>query len=238
MADDARRLVKDRLEFVSIISSLNPQFLDASLIRETDNGGWTHPWQYFDALRTYLLLTCFDVLGQPASFMDFASWLRASSTEAERTAALSKASPQPTLLEAIKLVQREYNALYGAKNAFYRFIDRLPAALRAELYYSVRIRQIDIAKNIEVAVVESEEPKRKFLYDVRNAFTHRAENAGSPAGGVFPSWNEPVVLDGVPKRGWVPIRWEEKQGFRFEYCVRDWPNVLVRVVQRGLEVPQ
>jgi hypothetical protein len=75
-SDDTLRLVEERLEFVEIISRLNEQFLDPSLIRKVGEKGWTHPWKYFDALRNYLLLTCFDLLGQPSEFKDFQSWLQ------------------------------------------------------------------------------------------------------------------------------------------------------------------
>lgn len=113
------QLVKDRLELVSIISSLNPQFLNVKMIRETSNGGWTHPWKYFDSLRTYLLLTCFDLLGQPDSFKDFKSWLSSSSTAVERTAALQKSGGESNIVEIIKTVHHEYLATYGTKNSFY-----------------------------------------------------------------------------------------------------------------------
>ena len=78
-SDDTLRLVEERLEFVEIISRLNEQFLDPSLIRKVGEKGWTPTWKYFDALRNYLLLTCFDLLGQPSEFKDFQSWLQSFS---------------------------------------------------------------------------------------------------------------------------------------------------------------
>lgn len=232
---ERKLVVRDRLEFVSMISSLNPQFLNPKLIRETPDGGWTHPWKYFDSLRTYLLLTCFDLLGQPHSFKDFQSWLSTTATNTERKAALLKAEQETQLLNAIKCVHREYLAIYGTRNSFYRFIkDVLPKSVQDDLYYSVRIRKIDPIKNIEIGVVETESEKIAFLYGVRNSFTHAGVNTGSPAGGVWEHHGKWLNIGGVPKKGWEPIYREERSRLHIEYSVRDWPDVLVRVVETGL----
>lgn len=231
-----KRLVLERLEFVNIISSLNTQFRVPSLIRETENGGWTHPWMYFDSLRSYLLLTCFDLLGQPAPYKDFQCWLSASSTKADRDAALATVEKEPSLIAAVGYVHRQYLAQYGTKNSFYRFIKEiLPTAARTDLLYSVHIRMIDPQQNKEVRKIESDDEKTAFLYNVRNVYTHRAVNIGSPAGGVFPNWGAPMVIDGVPKQGWEPIYTKGKDGLLIEYSVRGWPNVLIRTVELGLK---
>lgn len=231
-----KMLVHERLEFVSIISSLNPQFLDPTLIRPTPDGGWTHPWKYFDSLRIYLLLTCFDVLGQPQSFIDFQSWLSSSSTEAERTAALLNAKSETDRIAAIKRVHHEYLTAYGTKNSFYRFVrDVLPPPIQDDLYRSINIRKIDSERNIEVEVVEAETDKLAFLYRIRNSFTHAGVSTGSPAGGVFEEHlMKPSAIDGIPMKWMEPIHWEDKGKLRMEYSVCDWPNVLIQAVQEGL----
>lgn len=232
---DRLRLVHERLEFVGLITSLNPQFLDPTLIRHPDENGWTHPWKYFDSLRNYLLLTCFDILGQSNSFKDFGAWLSASSTESERFSVLEKAKERSSLLESITYVHAEYLAKYGARRAFYRFVQEvLPASAADDLFYSISIRKIDTAKNIEIEKVEAPEKKLAFLFDVRNSFTHKAVNTGSPAGGVFPNWGAPVLIDGVPMQGWEPIHWERKNDYHLTYGVRDWPNALIRTVEAGI----
>jgi hypothetical protein len=228
-------LVRDRLEFVTMISSLNPLFLNPKLIRHTPNGGWTHPWKYFDSLRTYLLLTCFDLLGQPHSFKDFQSWLAADSTKAERAAVLQKLEGEADPIELVKAVHRAYLISYGTKNSFYRFIQHvLPKPAQDELYYSVRIREIDPGKNLEIGAIESDESKIAFLYGIRNSFTHAGINTGSPAGGVWEGHGRWIEMDGKLKKGWEPIHWEERKGLCVEYSVRDWPDVLFRAVQTGL----
>ena len=73
-------------------------------------------------------------------------------------------------------------------------------------------------------------------FAIRNAYTHRAKNAGSPAGGVFENWGDPVIIDGVPKKGWESIYYETKSGVRIEYSVRDWPQTLIETINAGLRV--
>jgi hypothetical protein len=234
--DGIKTLVNERLEFVDLITQLNAHFINPSLIRHTPEGGWTHPWIYFDSLRNYLLLTCFDLLGQPSAYKDFQTWLVAKSAETERTAALAKLSESTAPLEIASIVHREYLAIHGTRNAFFRFIDEvLPVPARAALLYSVRIRRIDPNLNKEIEVVESEGDKIRWLYNIRNSYTHKAVNTGSPAGGVFDNFGAPIVIDGIAKQGWTPIQWDHVHTFRIEYSVRNWPNVLRETVVAGLE---
>ena len=229
-------LVRERLEFVEIIGALNEQFLDPQLIRQVGEHGWTHPWKYFDALRNYLLLTCFDLLGQPDEFMDFGSWLKASSTKKERNAIIAAIDPEADLTQTLRQVHDAYVSVYGTRRAFYRYIEELMSGHQTDaLFYSVKIRKIDPQKNLALEEVESRGKKLKFLFQVRNNYTHSGVNTGSPGGGVFPDHGKAMVIDGEPKMGWEPIHYDERGGFRYEYSVRNWPNVLIDAVQSGVE---
>ena len=230
------RLVRERLEFVDLITGLNSRFLDPSLARDTPEGGWTHPWFYFDSLRNYLLLTCFDLLGQPSSYRDFQSWLIAKDAESERAAVVAKVPANATALEAAGIIHREYNQIYGTTVSFYRFINAvIPSERRESLLYSLRIRRIDPVANLELEVIEDADQKMKWLFTVRNSFTHKAINTGSPGGGVFKNCGAPIEIEGRLRQGWMPIQWQEKGGTRFEYSVRNWPAVLQDTVLSGLE---
>jgi hypothetical protein len=234
--DATTQVVRDRLEFVELITQLNHQFLDPAKVRYLPNGGWTHPWMYFDSLRNYLLLTCFDLLGQPAAFKDFQTWLTAKTTAKEREAIVSGIPASYDPIKTAALIHREYLEAYGAKTSFYRFIDVvIPASKRAQLLYSVRIRRIDPIRNKELEVVENDDAKKKWLYEIRNSYTHRAVNTGSPGGRVFKG---PVPLldkEGNALYGWMPIQWQDQANVRIEYGVRCWPAVLKDTVAAGLE---
>ena len=228
-------LVRQRIEFVEIIGELNEQFLDPRLIRKVGDCGWTHPWKYFDSLRNYLLLTCFDLLGQPDQFMDFGRWLQASSAKEERDAIVDALDSGSELIQSMKSVHDKYLKIYGAKRAFYRFVEELlPTEVADALYYSVRIRKIDPEKNIELEKIDAPKKKLAFLYLLRNNYTHSGVITGSPAGGVFRHWGKPVVIDGTPMLGWELIHYEERGKLRFEYSVRDWPKVLIDVIRSGI----
>ena len=229
--------MRERLEFVQIISDLNPQFLDHGLIRHTSDGGWTHPWIYFDSLRNYLLLTCFDLLGQPSEYKDFQSWLASSATASERAAIIASMDKAIGPTDAATALYRSYLDSYGSRRSFFRFINEvIPDATREQLLHSIMIRQIDTVKNLETAKVESHDEKIKFLFGIRNTYTHQAMNTGSPSAGVFPDWNEWRVINGVPMKGYETIKFEKRPAARIDYCVRDWPDVLVRTVNAGIDV--
>jgi len=234
-SDRTIRLVKERLEFVEIIDRLNQHFLDPKLIKLTPEGGWTHPWKYLDALRNYLLLTCFDLLGQPSEFKDFQSWLSAASCGDERKEVQQNLTEKASVFDSAAEIHRGYLRIYGVRNSFIRFINHvLTAEARNDLLYSVRIRRVDPVKHMEIEVIESDERKINWLYAVRNAYTHRAENTGSPAGGVFGTVGRELVVEGKVLKGWEPIAWEPDGKLQIEYSVRDWPQALTNAVTNGL----
>jgi len=75
-----------------------------------------------DPLVSYLYLTCFDRLGQPANWLDFGAWLESSDSKEERDAILREASKTANLLDSIRMASRRYTAMYGVRSAFIRFL--------------------------------------------------------------------------------------------------------------------
>lgn len=241
-------LVRERLEFIQIISNLNPLFLDPSLIRSTSNDGWTHPWTHFDALRNYLLLTCFDLLGQSSEWLDFNSWLNSKKHQVEVSKAINLNSGQ-SALEMIKAVNCFYTAEFGVKNSFYRFINEvlLPETKAALLYsisivYARKFITYDDAGNEyrgskQIKKIDDDESKMKFLYWLRNVYTHEATSIGSPSGGVWPKeMFSSVNEDGKACYGWensMSRPAKEKDHF-YSYGFRKWPDVLIETVEAGL----
>lgn len=239
--EDAKQLVRERLEFVEIISALNEQFCDDSLIRELPPDGWIHPWKYFESLRNYLLLTCFDALGQQAPFLPFNSWLEAKPTKAEREQIFEAAAmgihDTESLVSAVKLIHREYLTLYGTKNSFYWFINEvLDIQTRAKLLSSVMIEKVhNLTHTYET--VDAPQEKVKFLFYIRNSYTHHAMDTGFGAGAVFPElYGKPIMIHGKLQLGYCPILREQKGDHRITYLVRDWPNVLKEAVTVGLNL--
>ncbi len=214
-------LVEQRLEFIEIIGGLEDRFVDPESITDTPYGGWTHPWGHFDSLRNYLLLTCFDLLGQPHEFVDLGSWLVAKDKEPERKEAIAALDPEYSAIQVARDIFESHSKRYGAKKSFYRFMNEvLSKDLLEQLLFSIKIRRIDSEKNIELEVIDSREQKMKFLFETRNRYTHKAIESGNAAAGAFPNSGKSIFHDGVEMWGYHPIYWVHQKNQRIEYSVR------------------
>ena len=232
-------LAKERLQLVSMLGDLRSLYFGHQHVELTPDDGWTHPWKKVDALRNYLLLTCFDVLGARTQHIDFQSWLAYGKPTAAREQAIASLSHTEQAVIVAATLHRAYLEEYGSTQAFFRFMrELLPSAARDELLHSVRITEIDIAKNLGLREIDELKAKEGFLFEVRNKFTHEARDTGSPAGGLFPEWGQPVIIDGVPMMGWEPIYHIDRGNIRTEYGVRNWPAALVAAVEAGIAATQ
>lgn len=249
--DQIISLVNERLDFVQIITNLNPQFFNDKsgkpIMREMGEG-WTNQWEYFDSLRIYLLLTCFDLLGQSDDWKDFDSWLNAKSKTEEVTEIIKKVKDLNDL-EKIKSVHKFYKDAYGTKNSFYRFINEvLSQESKKALLYSIDITRCCpyVTYNddgtergrgsSEIEKITDDESKIKFLYWMRNAYTHEAMSIGSPVDGIWENARSSIV-NGVELHGWLvtmarPVG--ELDHF-YQYGFRKWPEVLIETVKAGLK---
>lgn len=240
MESDTRELVLNRLEHVGMIFELRHQFCDARLIKDVGENGWTHPWRYFDALMYYLLLTCFDLLGQPSEWVPFSEWLISSKKAAEREVAVSSMQTGSNPVEIARHFNSAYQARYGVKNSFNNFVLKiLTDEERAELYSNIQIVRGRMGGDPNTSYpalgyIEDERKKLDFLFGLRNKFTHGAVIMGSASAGVFSQAYEPIIIDGKSKIGYVEIHREEKNGEWLIYQVRNWPFVLKRLVEAVL----
>lgn len=234
--DDPRfTLVRDRLAFVQLITGMNAQLRDPKAITETDDGGWSHPWMYFDALRNYLLLTCFDLLGHQNDFVDFGNWVQSKKYQSEFDDAERATAPVVDLKSRIHQIHAKYIEIYGVKRSFFRFIFHvIPPSARADLLFNIKIEQTDPQNHQVLETINDEQRKAEFLYWIRNAYTHSAINTGTPAGGVFEGFDQPVMIDGKPMKGYVSINHRIIGNRHYEISARDWPFALQRAVEAGL----
>lgn len=167
---------------------------------------WRHSRHEREALVNYLLLTCFDRLGQERRFTTFQDWLKSNRPEheRERQQALSTLKAAIPPLESALVLANHYQALYGVRNAFYRGIENLPVELQDKLMSSITIGFDPIYGTLGPNTSTCSYPlnddvlerqlKLKYLYEKRNRFTHRLEQhyvASSPLasrGDSGPSW--------------------------------------------------
>ncbi len=171
-----------------------------------------------DPLVTYLYLTCFDRLGQPADWLDFGAWMESSKHKAERDGILQRVQSHE-LEVAIRFAYREYNSLYGVKSSFFRFLRNLPSDFRRELLGSIH-QDISTYAPSMTGRYATDAEKEKYLFKRRNDYTHKADFR-PPIG----EWFARGI--GSPVQEFNATNWTSTQ-------TRGWPDILEKAVRIGL----
>ena len=232
---DASALVSQRLKLVEMLTETNDIFRKPELIEIVGDNGWTHPWRYVDALRNYLLLTCFDVLGHTREWIAFDAWLKAKKCRKERANVVEQLTDTDPVAVASAL-HGKYLELYGVKLSFYNFIHTVisPDA-RTMLYQSIRVPTTVGSTQIIDSNQAFDAPRDEFLFRIRNRYTHQAQSFGRSAGGVFDPGEKDYDSSGQEVKEWSLVQSDFAEEHQTNSFVRDWPNVLISVVKGGLE---
>ena len=174
--------MRDRLAMIKYLIEANHPLsvpTDAGPTKGSDglhDGGWLHSHAQLDGLVSYLLLTCFDALGQHDRWTDFNTWLLSAEYKSEREKALEDC-PDQGPVACTKHLFDSYNRSYGARRSFMNFIDHvLPEAPRRTLLASVRL--IRITPGGAKALPPGHSKKKDALFALRNGFTHDARIHG------------------------------------------------------------
>lgn len=210
------RRIGAAVERLALIDTLNSSTVSAAIYMQQPS------------LVTYLLLTCFDLLGQHVDWVDFNTWLKSSRTQHERLGALGGADPRTSSEEQLRRLWDRYNELYGVRTSFLVFFEHwMPADVRRELLDHINIEQWPTPPN-EGAVedVEDDGKKLAWLIRLRHDYTHRAQFVA----GLHPDQIPPDYRD-----GWWLMEAQMTRTKTTRYSVCDWPAVLERAVRRGLE---
>ncbi len=207
--------VTERLNF---INSLKAEEVSKKLF---------HNWE---PVIVYHLLTCFDLLGQPDTWKTFDSWISSSSCEEERNKVANEIDSSLNKIEFSKQIFLEYQKIYGVKNSFFRFIrEILPTENKKELFDSIRIRTNSMPPAIEVISEDGTDlEKEKFLYDLRNNYTHKAK--------VVHGFDTERMFGSQPEfQNTFNIRFQEfKEKKWITYMTSNWPKALEHFVKIGL----
>lgn len=230
------QIVKERIALVNKLTSVREAFRGNQLIEHSDKDNtWTHPYKHYAALRNYLLLTCFDILGQTEDYIDFFSWLQSKKLKEERDNIIKKCEGTDFVLN-MTTVYKEYNSIYGVSNSFHRFIYQvLSDENRNKLFHSIDIQKRSVSEGKPIEINVTEKMKADFLYLIRNSFTHKGKALASPSGGVyFPLDEEKPFFDPELKKemwGYFWIYSEVNEKYRKDYSVRKWPSLLVEIIE-------
>jgi hypothetical protein len=213
---------------------------------------WRHARHEREALVHYLLLTCFDRLGQERGFTTFQDWLssKKSNHESERLLALQNLKVTTSPLESAAALDKQYRALYGVRNAFYRGIESLPIEIQNKLMSSVTIGFDPIYGTLGPNTSTPSYPlnddvlerklKLRYLYDKRNRFTHRLEQyhaASTPLGSHCnngPSWQAMIRDSRLSYLSGHQDIVRLSNGGAYVYST-DWPFILFETLHAAVE---
>lgn len=211
---------------------------------------WLHPRHEREAVVSYLLLTCFDLLGQNERHLSFQDWLKSNRNEqiAERNSVLSHLPDGCSALDCATALADQHQKIYGVRNSFYRGITNLHEESQDRLFSNVNLcHNPDFGNqgpnvstpSFPIADKHRErEMKLKFLYQKRNQFTHGLEQHITSS---LPLFSDP----NIPKCGaWiVEIRDNQlhywganqehvisKDNGAYVYTLSDWPFCLFEVL--------
>lgn len=217
---------------------------------------WYHPRHEREALVAYLLLTCFDFLGQSRRFITYGDWIKSKKKAYtdEKNEIINSITEQSGDIELCSLLYEKYQSIYGVRNSFYSGVTGLPAEAKAKLLKSVGVsfnpeygthgpnvstpsRPLDDAE-LELDL------KLKYLYKRRNGFTHKLEQYQSSS---VPMLSERGFTNGsswgVMIRNYKLFYMGSHQehdnistGGAYVYSISDWPFALFESLYEAIEI--
>ena len=183
LLDDNKRINHFQKSLLNrVIKVSNRLLLIRDLINQLKTSANPTQMSTYPGLITYLLLTCFDQLGQDEKgYRFFPHWLKSSKTKEERDEILDNVLKEENPLDEhgnpnlnyIEKIFDNYHKIYGNKNSFMYFIDNLLSETdRNELFHQVKIETTISDKEQMTISRETNDDVKKWLYETRNNYTH------------------------------------------------------------------
>lgn len=175
----------------------------------------------------YLLLTCFDNLGQPDNWLSFGSWIKAKKEPylTERNKITKEYELSEKLISLTEYMYESYNKIYSARTSFHNFMEEvLLEDSKNRLFDSIEIRERSLKPERKYLRSFSNKEKAQFLYKLRNDFTHKAQFI--PNNYVFgrrEGLNEKITFQEIVKK--------DKE---ITVSFTNWPYILEDIVIDGL----
>lgn len=168
----------------------------------------------YPGLITYLVLTCFDQLGQPVSgWIFFPDWIKSSKLESEVQKSIAKVNDRYSdeLFEIkCSALYGEYHSIYGVKNSFYRFINEiLPQNISRRLLDNILVeRWNEKGRMPDKGNQEDDVLKKKWLFKTRNDYTHNLFTVETNmANGKYFNGEKWLQRETVQKSKFVEVFW-------------------------------
>ncbi len=248
MDSNKKKLVEDRIQLVKQLNEAKSNFTGPDLSQRINHNTTTHLYKHYQGLRFYLLLTCFDILGQTEGWYSFNEWLYTNKSEPAKQERdlISKNAPSSGALKITKHMHSEYNKIYGARTSFNKFIDNvISEENRLKLFSSVTAiigERGDKVGGLFLSGTEKDydlsyKQKKDFLYSLRCDFTHEGISYGNPTGGFLPhfdlegqhslSSNESGTSPYIS----IEIYRKEIKEEIISFRVTRWPYVLIEIIE-------
>ncbi len=204
-----------------------------------------------EGLVVYLLLTCFDKLGQNYEYADFQKWITSSKFSAERSEALGLISSETGPVEATQKLLSFYNSRYGVKRAFENGINQLPVDAREKLMSTLQVLEVPEIENRQPNTLYPglpvfneklvEELKIASMFNFRNNFTHglkqyfRASAPFMQSRDVESSW---AAWVGEGKIRYYTYGYEiiERKDKKYQVSMNSWPFILYKSLYSAIGV--
>jgi hypothetical protein len=211
-----------------------------------------HPRHEREGLVVYLLLTCFDKIGQNSEYADFQKWINSRKYSHEREEALESISTGMGVIDATKCLLEYYNSRYGVKRAFENGINQLESNVRSRLMSTLRVLKIPVIENPQPNTLYGglpvpderlvEKIKIESMFQFRNKFTHSLVQffrASAP----FAQVNRSLESSWVAEAENGKIRyWTlgnetiEINGVKYGVTMNNWPFVLFKTLYSAIGV--
>lgn len=260
--DDRNQFIHRRLQLAQSILEESDLLEGYSGYPDDEERWWLHPRHEREALVVYLLLTCFDKLGQPKRFLKLSEWLDSNKDryKSERDEVLKTLPNSSTHIEAARALAEKHDSIYGVKNSFFRGIEKLSEENKHTLLSSIDVvfepeydaedtKTIRTSQPLSYYGLEYEEYREKldFLYRKRNRFTHNLKQCdclSSPlASGMHPdnkaSWVVQIIdnkLSYASGHHEVEVN-HRKRGGAYIYSTHQWPFILFHVLYKAIDIP-
>jgi hypothetical protein len=182
---------------------------------------------HWEPLCVYLALTCFDLLGQPATGWRLPrEWLAEIRGRPEETASIVGTT---TGIDACDAFLSAYEREFGVRNSFFRFINEvLPDVARSSLLESIWLHDTALPPQMGELPAPGETEKLRYLFETRNGYTHSGRFVGG-TGNV-----EPPPGLGRAEETWRAREQTISATKMRTALAKDWPAVLIASVRVGL----
>ena len=174
-----------------VIFGVNERIQLAKMIFPNEQSNFEEKY-HIPPLSEYLLLTCIDRLGQPEEWLTFDNWLVSKSKKIERQSIIQNLNFNQNIDFTLE-IYKEYQSIYGVRNSFFGFFKNLMQNDQKIAFFShLEIEVFENYPNNMTWNSGTELSKIKYLFSIRNNFTHRTRSTGPYA----LLWPEHIGKDG------------------------------------------